>query len=107
MNSKHEASESLDHFVNDVGIPNELVYDGAGKQVGRNSHFDQSTRHYRINKHVTEPFTPWKNKAESGICIIKTRWKRLMVKRKVSKRLWDFALVWVAQILHENCNKTR
>jgi hypothetical protein len=71
MVSKSEAGESLDRFVNDVGIPNELVYDGAGEQVGRQSHFDQSVRHYKINKHMIEPFSPWQNKAESGIRIIK------------------------------------
>jgi hypothetical protein len=35
MASKSEAGESLDHFVNDVGIPNDMVYDGAGEQVGK------------------------------------------------------------------------
>lgn len=39
---KNEAGESLDRFANDVGIPNLLVYDGAGEQVGWKSHFDKS-----------------------------------------------------------------
>jgi hypothetical protein len=98
MVAKREAGESLDHFVNDVGIPNELVYDGAGEQVGRKSKFDQSVRHYKIGKRMIEPFSPWQNKAESGIRIIKAKCKRLMVTRKVPKRIWDFALVWIAQI---------
>jgi hypothetical protein len=61
MVAKGEAGESLDHFVNDVGIPNELVYDGAGKQVGRKSKFDQSVCHYKIGKQMIEPFLPWQN----------------------------------------------
>jgi hypothetical protein len=97
MTSKSEAGESLDRF--------ELVYDGVGEQVGRQSHFNRSIRHYRINKHVIEPFSPWQNKVESGIRIIKTRWRRLMVKRKVPRQVWDFALVWVAQIYSRTAMK--
>ena len=105
MSSKREAGESLDQFVNDVGIPNQLVYDGAGEQVGRRSQFDKSVRHYKINNHLIEPFSPWQNRAESGIRIIKAKWRRLMIKRKVPKRLWDFALVWVAQIYSRTAMK--
>jgi Integrase core domain. len=107
MVSKGKAGEPLDRFVNDVGIPNQMVYDGAGEQTGRSSKFDQLVRHYKISNHVIEPFSPWQNKAESGIRIIKARWKRLMIKRKVPKRLWDFALVWIAQIYSRSANKNR
>jgi hypothetical protein len=103
--SKGEASESLDHFVNDVGIPNELDYDGAGEQTGRRSKFEQLIWHYKISKHVIQPFSPWQNKSQSGIRIIKARWKWLMIKRKVPKGLWDFALVWIAQIYLRSANK--
>lgn len=106
MPSKADVGESLDSFVGDVGIPNQLVYDGAGEQVGRNSLFDKYIRHYRINRHVIEPYSPWQNKAESGIRIIKSRWKRLMVNRKVPKRLWDFALVWISQIYTRSATKS-
>jgi hypothetical protein len=106
MVSKREASESLDHFINYVGIvPNELVYDGAGGQVGRKSKFDQLVCHYKIDKQMIEFFSPWQNKAESGIYLIKAKWKRLMVTRKVPKRLWDFALVWIAQIYSQTTMK--
>jgi len=82
-----------------------LVYDGAGEHVGRKSQFDKSIHHYKINKHTIEPFSPWQNKAESGIRIIKAKWKRLMITRKVPKRLWDFALVWIAQIYSRTAMK--
>jgi hypothetical protein len=105
MVSKGEAGELLDRFVDDVGIPNEVVYDGAGEQTGRRSKFEQLIRHYKISNNAIEPFSPWQNKAESGIRIIKARWKRLMIKRKVPKRLWDFALVWIVQIYSRSANK--
>jgi hypothetical protein len=82
-----------------------LVYDGAGEHVGRKSQFDKSIHHYKINKHTIEPFSPWQNKAESGIRIIKAKWKRLMITKKVPKRLWDFALVWIAQIYSRTAMK--
>jgi hypothetical protein len=85
MTSKSSAGESLDVFVNDVGIPNRMTYDGAAEQVGKGTKLHESIRHYRINEHVIEPYSPWQNRAESGIRIIKSKWKRMMVKRQVPK----------------------
>jgi hypothetical protein len=106
MVSKREAGESLDALVNDVGIPNKMVFDGAAEQVGRKSVFDKRLRHYRISPHRIEPYTPWQNKAESGIRIIKAKWKRLMISRMIPRRLWDFALVWISQIYTRSAGKS-
>lgn len=106
MMSKGQAGESLDIFVNDVGIPNRLTYDGAAEQVKRGTRFHESIRHYRINDHVIEPYSPWQNRAESGIRILKSKWKRMMIKRQVPKRLWDFALVWICQVYSRSATKS-
>jgi hypothetical protein len=63
-----------------LGIPNQLVYDGAGEQVGHRLHFNKSIWHYKVNKHLIEPFSPWQNKAKSGIQILTAKWKQLMIK---------------------------
>jgi ribosomal protein L31E len=96
--SKSEAGATLDEFVQDVGIPNELVFDGASEQSGKKTQFMRSVRHYRINWRMSEPFSPWQNKAETAVRIVKQRWKRLMVTKSVPVRLWDFALSWICQI---------
>jgi hypothetical protein len=70
------------------------------KKLDTSQSFDQSICHYTTDKQMIKPFLPWQNKkAESGIHIIKSsKWKWHMVTRKVPKRLWDFALIWIAQI---------
>lgn len=96
--SKSEAGTTLDEFAQDVGIPNELVFDGASEQIGRKTHFMKSVKHYRIDWKLSEPFSPWQNKAETAVRIIKQRWKRLMMVKCVPIRVWDFALTWICQI---------
>jgi hypothetical protein len=105
MTTKAQAGESLDIFVNDVGIPNRLTYDGAGEQAGKGTKFHESVRHYRINDHTIEPYSPWQNRAETGIRILKSKWKRMMMKRQVPLRLWDFALVWISQVYTRTATK--
>jgi hypothetical protein len=95
----------LDIFVNDVGIPNRLTYDGAGEQAGKGTKFHESVRHYRINDHTIEPYSPWQNRAETGIRIMKSKGKRMMMKRQVPLRLWDFALVWISQVYTRSATK--
>jgi hypothetical protein len=98
MTSKSEAGHMLDRHCQEVGIPNKLIYDGASEQVGKDTKFQRSIRHYRIDGREIEPFTPEQNAAEKSVRIIKSRWKWLMVRKRVPKRLWDMAMVWVAQI---------
>lgn len=106
MSMKSEVGDTLHDFVTDVGVPNTLVFDGAAEQVGPGTHFDEIRRHYRINDQRTEPYSPWQNRAESGIRILKSKWRRLMVKRGVPIRLWDFAFVWICQIYSRMATKS-
>ena len=98
MQSKKQAGESLHQFVNDVGIMNELCSDNAPEQTGANSEFVKATRKYRIKTSTIEPHSPWQNKAEGQIRIIKGRALRRAARRRVPKRLWDYGLVYEAQI---------
>ena len=44
MASKPDAGVALQEFIEDVGIPNEMVCDGAGEQVGPKSDFVKTCR---------------------------------------------------------------
>lgn len=105
MVSKGEAGESLNALTSDVGIPNRLVYDGAAEQVRPKSKFEKLHHHYHIMEHRTEPYSPWQNRAESGIWIVKNKWKHLMTSRSVPICLWDFALSWIYQIYSTTSTK--
>ena len=54
-------------------------------------------RKYDIRFHVSEPRKPQQNPAAGGIREIKRRWYRIMTKKVVPKRLWDYGLLWVCE----------
>ena len=99
LKSKAQAGDALQAFIESVGIPSVLIVDGSYEQVGANSLFSKTARHYRCDLRQTEPHSPWQNKAEGAIREVKKRWKRRMVSRSVPMRLWDFGLVYEAEIL--------
>ena len=58
----------------------------------------KNMRKCNIQYHVSSPRRLEKNPAEGGIREIKRRWYRVMTKRDVPRRLWDFRLNWVCVI---------
>ena len=99
MSSKSEARVALQEFIKDVGIPNEMVCDGAGEQVGPKSDFIKACRrvHYKMRR--TEPHSPWQNQAEGMIGETKKRWKTKMSAKNVPGRVWDYGLVHESTIM--------
>ena len=89
--------QSLATFSNDFGIPEHLTFDGAMAQVGKNTLFMKNIRKYQCRYHVSSPRRPNENPAEAGIRALKLRWYRIMHKKEVPRRLWDFGLVWIAE----------
>ena len=99
MEHKDEAGIALTQFVDDVGIPDTLIFDGAGEQVGVDTDFQKTIRYYRVHQRQTEPYSPWQNRAEDAIKKLKTRWKRIKRITKCSDRLWDYALTYEAKMM--------
>jgi hypothetical protein len=58
----------------------------------------QAIRRYEIKYHVSGPRRPNENPAEQSIHEIKKRWYRVMVKKKVHPRLWDYGFTWVCEV---------
>jgi hypothetical protein len=99
MRSKAEAGHSLQEFVEDVGIPNEIIADGAAELTGRATEFMRNIRHYHIHFRNTEPHTPRQNAAERMIGELKRKWKQRMATRAIPGRLWDYGLIYEAEIM--------
>jgi len=85
MASKSEAGDALSKFVEDVGIPDVVVVDGAQEQVGKNTEFSRTCKFYKIQQHQTEPYTPKQNRAEAAIGEVKKRWHSKMQSKNVPK----------------------
>ena len=73
---KGEAHHALTAFIQDVGIPKNFLTDGAKEQ--RDGEWKRIIKHYHIKTHVTEPKSPWQNRAEAGIHELKKLLKRAL-----------------------------
>ena len=106
IESKAMAGKALRQFIREFGVPERLTSDGASEQVGPNTDFMKNIRKYEIEHHVSEPGRPQQNRAESVIREVKRRWFRLMVKQKAPKRLWDYGIVWVCEVMSLTANSS-
>ncbi|GFH62123.1 hypothetical protein CTEN210_18599 [Chaetoceros tenuissimus] len=98
MQSKADAHEGLAAFGQDVGIPMEMISDNSKEQTAYGSDFMKILRKWRTSSRSIEPYSPWQNLAENVIGILKSKWKRRMVQRNVPAKVWDFGLLWEAEI---------
>jgi hypothetical protein len=89
--------DTLTQFISDYGVPERLTFDGASVQTGPKTRFMDAIRRYEIKHHVSGPRRPNENPAEQGKHELKKRWYRLMLKKKVPPRLWDYGFTWVCE----------
>jgi len=72
------------------------------------SYFNKVCREYRIRSTFTQPHSPWQNKCENTIGVLAKKVKARRAKRRIPKCVWDFHIVWEAQIysrtVHRNHN---
>ena len=107
MQTKSLAGEGLRQFIHDYGRPEKLTFDGSGEQCGRKTEFMKNVRKYSISHHVIEPERHNHNAAEGVIREIRKKWYRIMVRKKVPKRLWDYGMRWVSEIQNRTSNSAR
>lgn len=107
MASKSSAGDSLRQFIHDFGRPEKLTFDGSQEQCGRKTEFMANIRKYLIDHHVTEPYRPNHNFAEGVIREVRRKWFRVMVRKNVPHRLWDYGLQWVCDIQNRTSNSAR
>jgi hypothetical protein len=90
--------DTLTQFISDFGAPAHLTFDGASVQTGPRTRFMEAIRRYEIKYHVSGPRRPNENPAEQSIHEIKKRWYRIMLKKKVPPRLWDYGFAWICEV---------
>lgn len=88
---------TLLNVLNNIGVPNKMVTDLAGKMVGKHTPFCKEWIKRGVKMTNAEKGRHGQNTiAELEINQVKHCWKDLMVKNKVPERLWDYALVWIS-----------
>jgi hypothetical protein len=94
--SNSKAHEALDRFLHDVGIPSELLTDGA-KELTL-SKWGETCRRHKIHTKMTKPHSPWQNYCEMTGGIIKWTIAHMMQRTCTPVRLWDFCWEYVCAI---------
>ena len=96
MQHKFEAPEALHRFIDEVGIPSEILTDGAPelKYAG----WKKLCQRYRIKQLQTEPESPWQNPAELAGGIMKRRVRRILKQTSAPIRLWDYCWEHMANL---------
>jgi len=97
MASKSDAHEALNSWVQTDGIPEHLITDGAGEMTNSKQWMD-TTREFRIKQTVTEPYSPWQNRAEQEVKEIKRGIRRLTRRKGSPRRLWCYLGQYVAAL---------
>jgi hypothetical protein len=96
LKKESEVGDALNEMIRSVGIPKELISDGArAEMAGR---FAEVAKEYRVKQRTTEAYSGWQNRAEASIREIKRGIKRATLWSRSPKRLWDFCGQWVAAI---------
>jgi hypothetical protein len=96
MKHKSDAHHTLSRFLHEVGIPSELLTDGA-KELTIADWGKLCSKH-NIYQITTEPHSPWQNHAEGSGRNIKNKVKRTMRKTNTPVRLWDYCWEYEAGI---------
>jgi hypothetical protein len=88
MRKKFEAGEALNDMIRTIGVPKDLVSDGSGEETG--GCFGKTVKEYKIHHRLSEPYSPWQNRAESSIRELKSGIRRATFRARSPKRLWDY-----------------
>jgi hypothetical protein len=97
---KSQAGEMLHSMIDEVGIPNKIISDGAREQTGKRLEFMRCVRKHRISEWRIEPYLPWQNGAEDQIQEIRRRWRLLRQRKNVPACLWDYAMVHLSKLMN-------
>ena len=93
-------ANALSEFVDDVGIPDKLICDFATEQTGKHTDVMRLVRRLHITLMPAEKGrgTTQNHRAETEIREVKTKWKTRMRESQIPSRLWDYGLVYVAEV---------
>ena len=99
LEKKSQAGEALRLFCREYGVPEHLIFDGSKEQNGRKTEFTRQIRQNDIDHHRIEPEFHNQNPCEGVIRELRKKWYRVMVRKKVPQRLWDYGMKWVSEIM--------
>ena len=105
VRSKPEYVMILDRINWCIEVENEIFVDNAPNQTGYNIEVQRVARLKIMDVRATEPLYPCQNKVESVINLVKVKSNKIRVQINITKRVWEFCMVWVAEIYSRTTGK--
>ena len=99
MDKKNSAGQALKQFIADFGVPDRIICDGSGEQMGKRTEFTATARKHGIDINLTEPDRHNQSKVEGVIRELRKRWFWVMLKQWVPNCLQDYGIRWVCEIM--------
>ena len=96
MKSKADAFVSLNSYCTKYGIPNPIITNNAGEELG--SDWVGVLKKFLMDQRTTEPYSPWQNKAEAAICELKKHFHHIMNGTRAPVFLLCYAMEYIAEI---------
>jgi hypothetical protein len=91
MCRKAEAGDSLNDFIQDIGIPSKIHTDVSKEQT--QGKWAQFMKKFGIKSTQSEPYSPWQVRAEGCIREVKKLTRQIMTNTRAPKCLWDCCAV--------------
>ena len=102
--SKKFCGKALKTFCTEWGALEMLTYNGAKEQVKSGTDFQKVLREHEIIPHQIEPDRHNQNRVEGVIREVRKKWYRVMLQQKTPRRLWDYGLRWVCEIMQRTAS---
>ena len=99
LQKKKDCDMALKLLHHEVGVPREIISDGAKEYIGENSDFRKRARVAGSYCRSVEPYTQQHNIAEAGIREIKRLYKKFKRMTNSLKAVWDHLASYAALIL--------
>ena len=100
MKSKSDVSDLIVMFIEDVGTPQKLMFDGSQEQNGLDSNFMKTVPKNQIMWSNSEPYSQWKNQSELGLREANGKVKRRRCRRNIPRHLWGFQFKHAAELIN-------
>ncbi|MGH2412266.1 MAG: chromo domain-containing protein, partial [Microcystaceae cyanobacterium] len=105
LKTKDQAIRAFQSFLRDVGIPEKVLWDGAG-ELGKAADVQAEMLRYKIKEHITEPHHQHQNRTESRNRDLKRLIHRILGESAAPDRYWCYAAEHAATILNATAKAT-
>ena len=104
MEKKSLSDQGLREFIGDFGVMDRLVCNRSKEHTSKGTDFMKEVQKHRIDLHVTYSDIHNQSNVEGVIIEMCKEWLRVMLRKKVPQRLWDYGHKWMAEIMQRTAS---